>query len=62
VGAAQSIADSEVAIEHLLEAIGGVTGRSVAMIRLAARDVLRHRRKKLMLEDLQAAGKEFVGI
>jgi len=32
----RSIADSEVAIEYLLEITGGVTGRIVEMIRLAA--------------------------
>jgi len=57
----RSIADSEVAIEYLLEITGGVTGRIVEMIRLAARGTLRHHRKKLTLEDLQSAGKEFVG-
>jgi hypothetical protein len=56
-----SIADSEVAIEYMLEITSGVTGRIVEMMRLAARVMFRHHRRKLTLEDLQSAGKEFVG-
>ena len=40
---------------------GGVTGRIVEMIRMAARDVLRRGGRNLNLDDLQAAGKELVG-
>jgi hypothetical protein len=39
----------------------GVIGRIVEMNRLAARGTHGHYRKKLTLEDLQSAGKEFAG-
>jgi hypothetical protein len=56
-----AIANDVVAIEYLLDVSGGVTGRIVEMIRLAARNELVRNRRKLTLEELQGAGREILG-
>jgi len=56
-----AIANDVVAIEYLLDVSGGVTGRIVEMIRLAARNALMRNRRKLTLEELQGSGREILG-
>jgi hypothetical protein len=55
-----AIANDAAAIDYLLDITGGVTGRIVEMIRLAARNALRCGKRKLTLEALQAAGREIL--
>ena len=55
-----AIANDAAAIDYLLDITGGVTGRIVEMIRLAARNALRCGKRKLTLEALKAAGREIL--